>query len=573
MIKTTVMEKKSQENKKKQPGSSGTRQKKVSYSSHHENTHGHPSGGCCTAPGRRQFLARLGMAGGAALAFGAAGSAMAVSREAGESLSGIKPASTAKSGTGLQSASAGTPLRSSIKGIGGLPPIPGFGTKKPLVCVGFLRSAPGEYLETGWPGRGYDSDESQAFYTKTLRNAAGEHGVELSIMHDRIGNDREADLFLERAIQKGAEGMVLINMEAQTYGMQGLYRVLEKRGDRELPLLGFIPHGTLHSHPDKYQAFRDGKYCFLAGSSDIEWLGEGLRILKARWLMANTRLAVVTGDQSREEALDAPLRTTLCYVPMQRYLDIEKGTEGAAEAAGIAELYREAAGGIIEPDDRELLQAARAYIANRRLLDETGCHGVATNCFLPVTNEQMFPPCLAFMQLLDEGSVGVCEADVYPGLTQLLSRYLLDRPGFLHNPIYDTTRNLYAGGHCTAPTNMAGFGERPEPFILRSHHEAGFGAVPQVLFKDGQPATLWRFLSPGSLMIATGTILHNVETQPDDGVGGCRTSFVMEMDDVRDVRDIRAHHKILTYGRHLHAVRAWAGLSGVQLEHVVGGPV
>ncbi len=567
------MKKKTAENKKKVADKSLSHQGEVSSSGPDENISAQPRQGCCTAPGRRQFLARLGMAGGAAFAFGAAGSAMTVSRGAGESLSGIKPASSANYAANNPSASARTPLSSSIKAISGLPPIPGFGSKKPLVCVGFLRSAPGEYLETGWPGRGYDSDESQAFYTKTLENAARKHGVELSIIHERIGNDREADLFLDRAIQKGAEGMVLINMEAQTYGMQGLYRVLEKRGDRELPLLGFIPHGTLHSHPDKYRAFRDGKYCFLAGSSDIDWLGEGLRILKARWLMANTRLAVVTGDQSREEVLDAPLRTTLCYVPMQRYLDIEKGTEAAGEAVGIAELYREAAGGIVEPDDRELLQAARAYIANRRLLEETGCHGVATNCFLPVTNEQMFPPCLAFMQLLDEGSVGVCEADVYPGLTQLLSRYLLDKPGFLHNPIYDTTRNLYAGGHCTAPTHMAGFGERAEPFILRSHHEAGFGAVPQVLFKDGQPATLWRFLSPGLLMAATGTILHNVETQPDDGVGGCRTSFVMEMDDVKDVRDIRAHHKILTYGRHLHTVKAWAALSGVQLEHVVGGPV
>ena len=518
--------------------------------------------GCCS-PGRRRFLARMGLAGGAALALGAAGGSPAMTRGTG----GPK-----KDAAGAAGPAAGDRSIQSISMIEGLPPLPGFGRHKPLVCVGFSRSAPGAYLETGWPGRGYDSDASQALYKKILGDAAGELGVELDVWDTRLGKDEETDRFLDRAVRRGADGIVLINMEAQTYGMQGLYRVLEKRGDLPLPVLGFIPHGTLHANPAKYQPFRDARYCYLAGSADVGWLAEGLRILKARWLMAHTRLAVVTGDREREEALEAPLKTTLCYVPMQRYLEFEKGTEGAREAAAIARLYREAAAGILEPTDEELVQAARAYIANRRLLAETGCHGVATNCFHPVTTEQMFPPCLAFMQLLDEGSVGVCEADVYPGLTQLLSRYLLGRPGFLHNPIYDTTKNLYAGGHCTAPTRMAGFGEPPEPYILRSHHEAGFGAVPQVLFKKDQPATLWRFLSPGSLMIATGAILHNVDTRPDDGVGGCRTSFVMAMDDVKDVREIRGHHKVLTYGRHLHVVKAWAGLSGVELEHVTGGP-
>jgi len=47
----------------------------------------------------------------------------------------------------------------------------------------------------------------------------------------------------------------------------------------------------------------------------------------------------------------------------------------------------------------------------------------------------------------------------------------------------------------------------------------------------------------------------------------------MAMDDVDDVREIRGHHKILTYGRNLHMVRAWADLAGVKLEHITGRPV
>ncbi len=487
----------------------------------------------CPLMGRRQFLARAGLAGGAALALN----------------------------SGL--------FRSSVRKVMGKPMMPGEGDEHALVRVGFLQSPPGEYLETGWPGMEFDSDASQALYTETLEQAAEAQGVTLDIQEERLGNNEAVDAFLEHTLDENADGVILVNMEAQTYGMEGMYRFLEQRGGQELPLLGFVPHGTLHHHPGDYEPFREAPYCFLAGSADIDWLATGLRMLNARWQMANTRLAVVTGDRDDEETFD-PLGTVIQYVPMQRYMEIEAECEGADEIEAIARTYLDNAQDLLEPSEEEVFEAAHATVACRRVMEETGCHALSINCFHPVTNQDILPPCLGFMELSDEGSAGVCEADILPGLTQLLSRYLLDKPGFLHNPIHDTTRNLYAGGHCTAPTRMAGFDEEPEPYILRSHHEAGFGAVPQVLFTEDQPATLWRFLSPDRLMLSTGAIVRNVDTHPHDGTGGCRTSFVMEMDDVDDVRDIRAHHKILTYGKHLHTVRAWASLAGVELEDVTG---
>lgn len=80
-----------------------------------------------------------------------------------------------------------------------------------------------------------------------------------------------------------------------------------------------------------------------------------------------------------------------------------------------------------------------------------------------------------------------------------------------------------------------------------------------------------KFLNPGTLYAATGTILNNVDTQPRDGVGGCRTGFGMAMDDVHDVRDIRGHHNVLIYGKYLPELRAWGQLAGIKTEHITGG--
>ena len=427
-------------------------------------------------------------------------------------------------------------------------------------------------METGWPGIAYDGEASQALYTQTLQRAADKLGMTLDVQEAHVSDDAAADAFLDEALAKEADGLLLINMDGHVYGMHALHRVLDQREDRDLPVLGFVPHGTLHANPGVFQRFREAPHCFVGATSEVDWLADGLRMLNARWQMAHSRFAVVMGDDERETTLE-PLGTVLHYVPVDRYVKLFEATEGSQEVAAIARLYAETAKDCVEPGEDDLIQAARACIANRRLLEETGCHAVTTDCFPHVAKRRppwIYPPCLAFMQLLDEGSVGGCEADIFPAVTMMLSSYLLGRPGFLHNPIYDTVRNLYAGAHCTAPTRMAGFDEDPEPFVLRSHHEADYGAVPQVLFRENQPATLWRFLSPDTLMIATGTILRNVETTREDGIGGCRTAFEMAMDDVKDVRDIRGHHKILTYGRNLHTVRAWAQLAGVTVEHITG---
>jgi len=454
----------------------------------------------------------------------------------------------------------------------GAPALPGQRGAKPRIQVGFCQAGPGDLLETGWSGKAYDNDASQATYTRTLQEAADRLGIDLKVQSSRLRNHETADAFLQEALTRQSDGVVLVNMDGHVYGIQAVHRILDQRGDRPLPILAFVPHGTLHSNPGVYQRFREAPHCFVAASANIDWLGTGLRLLKARWQMAQTRLAVVTGTADERKRL-APLGTVLQYTPIQKYVAAYDASEESDEVREIARLYHGQASGMVEPSREDLIQAARAYVASRRLLDETGCHGITMDCFPHVAKRRqpyIFPPCLAFMQLLDEGTTGGCEADVFPALTELLSSYLLGRPGFLHNPIYDTTRNLYAGAHCKAPSRMAGFDVPPDPYVIRSHHEADYGAVPQVLFKENQPATLWRFLSPDTIMLATGSILRNIDNHPADGVGGCRCAFEMALDDVQDVRDVRGHHKILTYGNHRHTIAAWGQLSGVTVEPITG---
>ena len=57
-------------------------------------------------------------------------------------------------------------------------------------------------------------------------------------------------------------------------------------------------------------------------------------------------------------------------------------------------------------------------------------------------------------------------------------------------------KNVLIASHCTSGTRLDGFDKPPVPYILRNHSESALGVSTQVLWPEGQPATLVRFTSP-----------------------------------------------------------------------------
>ncbi len=486
--------------------------------------------GCCSHFGRRDFLSQLGALGGSALAMHMNWFGSAVSQAWGD---------TAPPGAGRQ----------------------------PVVRAAFTRQPRDRYW-MGWPGAAYDIAASQRRYTEVLNEAAEELGVRIETQDQALTDDAQVDAFLEATRESKPDGVLLTVMGLHPDGWSQVRRFVDQRG--EVPTLVFAPQGTQFT--PTLQAYRDLPHLFVGATQDVRWLVTAVRMLKTIWQMANTRIAVVHRDEEREQQL-APLGTVLCHTPLERFAEAFDATEDSAEAKELAEAYRKQAKEIVEPDRAEILEAARTYVANRQLMEATGCQAITMDCLGLISRRRTPPPCMAYMQLLNEGTCGACERDITATLSLLLSSYLLDRPAFLHNPSPNTVRNTYMGAHCTAPTKMDGFDAPDTEYVLRSHHESDWGVAPQVLLREGQEVTMMKFVHPGELMACTGTLLENIQTMPDDGVGGCRTAFEMAVDDVADTRDIRGHHNVLIYGKHLPMLKAYCQLSGLDISHITGGPV
>ena len=125
----------------------------------------------------------------------------------------------------------------------------------------------------------------------------------------------------------------------------------------------------------------------------------------------------------------------------------------------MAEEYAKAAQKVVEPTRTDMINAAKNYFASLKIMEEEGCQGISMDCLGLVGNREIpTPPCLSWTRLLDNGQSGTCEADVNAVMSQEVCLKLLDKPGFVQDPVPETERGTLIGVHCVCATKLNGLG-------------------------------------------------------------------------------------------------------------------
>ena len=174
-------------------------------------------------------------------------------------------------------------------------------------------------------------------------------------------------------------------------------------------------------------------------------------------------------------------------------------------------------------------------------------------------------PCLGFFQLNNEGSTGVCEADVDSTLCQLMLRYLTGRPAYVSDPVIDTAANQIVYAHCVATNRVFGPDGLSNPFIIRSHAEDGKGASVQSLMPLGETVTTIK-MNPRE----NAFTVHNARTVANvNDDKGCRTKLAAEVDARRIMAnyhyDLFGWHRVTCYGDYREACLNLAKLYGMKI--------
>jgi hypothetical protein len=179
------------------------------------------------------------------------------------------------------------------------------------------------------------------------------------------------------------------------------------------------------------------------------------------------------------------------------------------------------------PEPEAVRKAGGLYLATRRLLEKYGTDSVTMDCLGGFAAGKLPSyPCLGFMQLLDDGGQGVCEAMPDDSVSMLLARILTARPGFVSDPALDTSRNEIVYAHCVGTTKVFGPEGSSNGFRIRTlHNRDPRGACGESLLPAGYMTTSFRTnVARKELIVHQARALGALESER-----GCRTKLRAEV--------------------------------------------
>lgn len=430
----------------------------------------------------------------------------------------------------------------------------------PDVAVVFLR--PKEKYWLGWPGTSWEKNSHDGFVAKCkqqIETFGQELKVRVTFEPEPLYGDEAVDQFIKKIQQKKPKGVIVIPLHMVEWPR------VNKIAAAGVPTIIYAWLGICFTGHIQTLAKQPGVY--LASTSDFE-LGPvrfGMKMVRTARDVKHSRIAVIAGNTKKDEVLE-PFGLQIRRLPRTRFTDTLDKIGQTPEVMALVEKYEKSAKKIVEPTRNDLINAARNYVTALKILKEENCQGISMDCLGAVMQRKMpSPPCLAWATLLDVGIPAICEADVNGVMSHTLCCRLLDKPGFMQDPVPDTVRNTFIGAHCVAPTKLNGFDKPSEPFILRSHSESDIGVSVQVLWKEGQEVTIMQFVGPGKMILGKGKVLRNFDTPP---AGGCRTSVELAIDAPTDVRDTKGFHQLFIYGDHVRDFQAYGQMYGIATEHI-----
>ena len=409
----------------------------------------------------------------------------------------------------------------------------------------------------GWPGTTYDLPQRQQEYRQQLEQSSERLGLKLDMQAKPIDNEQRLTEWIQRAKNDAPHGLLVMLQHMNCWGW--VQRVAQ---ECQIPLIVFSPVGTSFTGHVAGAA----RLPHVHAVSTLEWsaVEDGLRMIKAKRLFEETRVLWIRGNETNETVVDR-LGVKVRAIPRDTFnqeFDKQPVTE---EVKDVAADLRQKAQKIVEPTAEDIVNAARVYVTAKRLMAAEQANAISMDC-LGMVGARLVPtpPCAAWTMLQDQGITCGCEADLYGAVSLMMTSYLLDRPGYMNDPVPETYKNLLIAAHCTSGTRLDGFDKPPAPYILRDHSESSLGVSTQVLWPIDQPVTLVRLTGPNEMIIDTGTVVSNVDTPP---AGGCRTSVEIRMDDIEDCRDVKGFHQVVVLGNHRRILEGFCELYGIRHIH------
>jgi len=407
-----------------------------------------------------------------------------------------------------------------------------------------------------WPGNDFDAEGRQKHYTAAFQEMAQKLGLQVAVDQQPVATSDDVARVVRELEANRPDGLLVVMFYNRS--LEQADQLLTAADKGGIPAIFYISLGVKHGQVKQYR--RPGLY-FIQSLDNMEAIERGLRMIHAKKRMSQSTLLSITEAPEVREGVEPFFGTKVRVIPFARYADefkqvaidaaarqfIAQFTGGASEIRGVS----------VEAQEN----AARAHFALRKLLVDEQADGVTMNCL----RRGMLKPCVSFATLNSQLIPAACENDFPAVYTQLLGQLLTGRPGFQHNPCYDTERNHYYASHCTCPTKLYGPEGDGLPYLLRrfAHTNEGSCAV-QVFWREGDPVTMVRYYAgqPPALDVYAGEVVCSHAMPP---AAGCTTNVEIKLADRDDACQVTGHHNLLFCGDFARQFRLFAQLYRMKL--------
>ncbi len=384
-----------------------------------------------------------------------------------------------------------------------------------------------------------------------------------------VGGELTPPEDVSNVIQKlpNADGVLMFHLSGHGGGApaQAMSKILDAGLQTAVFTQPFSGHGWMYF--PRWQ--KQGKNVVLLPTSDWDEIERVVKLMRVQPLLKQTRILVIRGPQGTDAACSADRVKTRLGAEMIP-ISVEE-TLKEHQAVDIKEAEKEAekywigaAQKIVEPSRDEIINATRFYLAVKNIMKREGAHAVtSSNCM-----GEPAKGCLCFSKLCDIGLVGACEGDMDSTLTMLMFNYAFGVPGFITDPVFDTSKNALVHFHCTSATRMDGPDGERLPFTIRTQSDSERGVSLDVENRIGQLVTCAKFINLDTMLISTGKIFDVTHDEL-----GCRTQFWTEVKDadsmyhnwgmgILEGGTMTLLHRAVFYGDHMQDVQRLGHLMG-----------
>ncbi len=216
----------------------------------------------------------------------------------------------------------------------------------------------------------------------------------------------------------------------------------------------------------------------------------------------------------------------------------------------------------------ETLQTSAAmYLGMKQVLKNHNANAITVNCLGGFYGGHIHAyPCLGFHELCNEGLIGACECDVNSTATMVAGTILTKgRPGFISDPVIDTSKGQIIYAHCVASNKVFGPSGNTNPFSIMTHSEDRQGASVRSYLPENYITTTLEIHSDKKEILFHQALA--VANDPDDRA--CRTKLCAEpLGDIEKLFtqwDKWGWHRVTFYGDLKEPVFALADILGYKV--------